>query len=138
MRKLSAGLFASLVVLCGAASASAAPGKAGLPMVNGLSARIGAVTRLQPRGIQISMVLTWTSPDAAWGLRGAEPMQIYFWSKNVRNYAGIQQTVLSEAFRTHKTKQTTAIVTAFVPPGATAVSLALGNSGLETVRAKLP
>jgi hypothetical protein len=86
--------------------------------------------------------LQWGNPNGSWILNRREPVNISFWdtkSKVLRRVAiEVKSILLSQNFLYRADKTMTANIEVSVPPNATAVSVALGTSGLETDRVPIP
>lgn len=113
----------------------------GKPEVDGLRASAGEVSR-DGDVVSIHYTLRWTNRRNGWRLNPEAPVNISFWQANAeparRISIEIGYVTLPKAFLARTVDTADATVRAKAPVGATAVSLALGTSGLETERIALP
>jgi hypothetical protein len=114
----------------------------GKPEVDGLRAAVSDVS-WDGGTLTIGYTLHWTGGPFAWRLDREVPVNVSFWDSITepahRVSVEIDFVALPKAFLARTSDSTAAVVHARgVPPGAAAVSLALGTSGLETDRIALP
>lgn len=127
--------------------------KVGKPEVSGLRATIQKLSAGGPGGrLELTCVLEWyaapTSELSAdgtlfmsnvWLLEGQEPMWVRFWSPSGAELeSALEQVLVPEPFRRRLSATHESQLLVAPPAGATSVSVALGNSGLETERKELP
>jgi hypothetical protein len=131
-----------MAVLGGSALAQTKAGDLGKPELGGLRATVGSIAPADGTSVAVRYVLQWTDPRNAWILDQDEPVNVSFWDMKAQPplliSVEIKRIKLERGFLAGTTASNSASVTAQVPPGATAVSLALGTSGLETERVPLP
>lgn len=94
---------------------------------------------MTPTEVRLRYSLSWIAPNAPRALESAVPINVIFWrAKNTRTLNGTTYIPIPARFANgfQKTLETTITVT--VPLGVAAISLALGRSGLETVKTVVP
>jgi hypothetical protein len=143
------------VLLTGCASPGPKPAPAPQPArteLEGLRADATGVKRASPARVEIAYGLEWTAtPSAAfapdgtikvsnvWILGPSEPAVIHFWDAAGKSAGEASQRIsLPDAFLNRTVPRRAVSIAADVPAGGVAVSVALGNSGLETARVVLP
>ncbi len=105
----------------------------GRPVLLGLRADITGVTTGAPGMLAVGYRLRWVGPHQSWILGPSAPVNVVFWMASKRRVFGDFQTIpLDSAFVAGTTTEATYQIIAKAPPGATAVSLMFGTSGLET------
>jgi hypothetical protein len=138
----SCAVWFTMAALGGSALAVDKVGDLGKPEVRGLRSTVGSVAHPDDTLITIQYILQWTDPHNAWVLDQEEPVNVSFWNMKAQPPSVILVEIklikLERGFLAGSTTSMSASITAHVPPGATAVSLALGTSGLETERVQLP
>jgi hypothetical protein len=135
--------FLALMSACaGGASALEKARSIGKAELAGFSSSIPSIVWRDNSAISISYKLQWGNPNGSWILNRREPVNISFWdtkSKVLRRVAiEVKSILLSQNFLYRADKTMTANIEVSVPPNATAVSVALGTSGLETDRVPIP
>jgi len=144
-KRLSRGWFigfaSAMISLTGALAITQAM-NIGKPELDGLRA---AVTEVSWDGgaLTIGFTLRWTGAPLAWRLDREVPVNVSFWDSLAEpaHRVSVETDFVSlpKAFLARSADTATTVVRAQgAPPGATAVSLALGTSGLETDRIALP
>jgi hypothetical protein len=134
-------LLVSVLVLCtgGKLAALDKAIRFGTNEVDGLRSQITAMSWKDGNRLDVHYQLEWTSQRNMWALDIREPVNVSSWNDAPQLLSIQMQTIsLHRNFVARSVTTQTATVTVQVPAGATAISLALGTSGLETARTPLP
>ena len=140
---LPAGVFLLALTGAGTGAALALDRPAlGTPENAGLRSAVQSMSWIGEGSLKVQYLLQWTNARNTWVLKPREPVNISFWDTTVQPARPLSVEIkfiqLEPGFLGRKDTSASATVTAPVPPGATAVSLALGASGLETEVTALP
>lgn len=125
--------------------------KVGNPEVSGLRATIQKLSPGAGR-LELTCVFEWYAAPTSelradgtifmsnvWLLAGQEPLWVRFWSPaGAELGSALDRVLVPEPFRRRLSATHECELLVAPPAGATSVSVALGNSGLETERRALP
>lgn len=109
--------------------------------LDGLLASINSITRLDSTQLEIEYKLQWGKDSDSWVLNPTEPANIFFWNaggQRVDNDDLYETIIIEDGFLDRSIQTNTVLFTSSIPQDAVEVSVALGNSGLETKRKSIP
>jgi hypothetical protein len=115
----------------------------GTPELAGLRASLTSIGWTGDGSLSVEYSLQWIDPANAWVLDSPEaPINVSYWDTGSQPPKALSVElaliVLPDDFLDRTAQRASASIVTQVPPGATAVSFALGASGLETEPIPLP
>ena len=134
-------LTAAGVAPASAADAVKRPALGG-PELAGLRSSLGSTGWTDTGSLVVEYSLQWIDPANDWDLSQEAPINVSFWDTGSQPPRAVSVELtfipLPEHFLDRTSQQASAFIVTQVPAGATAVSFALGTSGLETAPIPLP
>lgn len=142
IKKYLYALAVPALILFSVFNFSSCKGKKGdMAELNGLKASINSISRIDTTYIEIKYNLEWGKSPGNWIINPSEPANIYFWNSSgqrVDNDKFFETILIADGFIDGSAESHSVFFNSAVPRNAVEVSIAFGNSGLETRRKDIP